>query len=35
LINNNEDDKGVKPVGYTPDVDEYHKWLEEGIKSLK
>ena len=35
LINNNEDDKGVKPVGYTPNVEEYHKWLEEGIKSLK
>ena len=24
-----------KPVGYTPDVEEYKKWLEEGIGSFK
>jgi thiol:disulfide interchange protein DsbD len=24
-----------KPVGYTPDVAEYKKWLEEGIESFK
>ena len=24
-----------KPVGYTPDVEEYKKWLEEGIANFK
>lgn len=24
-----------KPVGYTPDVEEYKAWLEEGIKAFK
>lgn len=25
----------VKPVGYTPDVEEYQNWLREGIKAFK
>ena len=24
-----------KPVGYTPDVEEYKNWLEEGIANFK
>ena len=24
-----------KPVGYTPDVEEYKKWLEDGISKFK
>jgi thiol:disulfide interchange protein len=32
------DDKGkdlTKPVGYTPDVEEYKTWLEEGLATFK
>jgi len=36
LINNDEVViDAVKPVGYTPDVEEYHTWLKDGIKDLK
>ena len=24
-----------KPVGYTPDADEYHDWLKAGVKRFK
>jgi thiol:disulfide interchange protein DsbD len=24
-----------QPVGYTPDVEEYKKWLEDGISKFK
>mgnify|MGYP003646837796 CR=1 FL=1 len=34
LIDDNEN-KLVEPVGYTPDVDEYEAWLEEGITNFK
>jgi len=36
LVNNDEVAVDVvKPVGYTPDIEEYHNWLKEGIKNLK
>ncbi|VAW25840.1 Cytochrome c-type biogenesis protein DsbD, protein-disulfide reductase [hydrothermal vent metagenome] len=34
LINLNEDNLN-DPVAYTPDVDEYYKWLKEGIANFK
>ncbi|MGK0377284.1 MAG: thiol:disulfide interchange protein DsbD [Patiriisocius sp.] len=34
LMDHNEENL-VKPVGYTPDVDEYEKWLNAGIANFK
>ncbi len=34
LMNLNEENLN-EPVGYTPDVDEYYTWLQEGIKKFK
>jgi len=34
LIGHNEENLN-DPVGYTPDVEEYHKWLKEGIDNFK
>ncbi|QDO95485.1 thiol:disulfide interchange protein [Formosa sediminum] len=33
IIDHNEE-KLVDPVGYTPDVDTYHAWLEEGVNKF-
>ena len=34
LIDNNEN-KLTEPIGYTPDIEEYEAWLEEGITNFK
>ncbi|WP_457618212.1 cytochrome c biogenesis protein CcdA [Lutibacter sp.] len=34
LMNHNEENLN-DPVAYTPDVDEYYKWLKEGIANFK
>lgn len=34
LIGHDEENL-IDPVGYTPDVDEYHAWLEKGIGNFK
>ena len=34
LMDHNEDNL-IDPVAYTPDVDEYHAWLEKGISNFK
>ena len=34
LMDHNEENL-IKPVGYTPDVDEYEKWLNDGIVNFK
>ncbi|WP_225035617.1 protein-disulfide reductase DsbD family protein [Winogradskyella sp. SM1960] len=33
LMDHNED-KLIEPVGYTPDVEDYHTWLETGISKF-
>jgi len=36
LLNNDEVPvDGVKPVGYTPDIEEYQNWLKSGLDKLK
>jgi thiol:disulfide interchange protein DsbD len=25
----------IEPVGYTPDVEEYHGWLKKGVGAFK
>jgi thiol:disulfide interchange protein DsbD len=34
LVNGNEENLN-KPVGYTPDVEEYLTWLKEGVGNYK
>lgn len=34
LMDHNEENL-IAPVAYTPDVDEYHNWLEKGINNFK
>ncbi|WP_298902541.1 protein-disulfide reductase DsbD domain-containing protein [uncultured Psychroserpens sp.] len=34
LMNHNEENL-IKPVGYTPDADEYYDWLTNGIKNFE
>lgn len=34
LMDHNEENL-IDPAGYTPDVDEYHAWLKEGISKFK
>lgn len=34
LMNHNEENL-IEPVAYTPDVDDYYNWLEQGIKNYK
>ncbi len=35
VILNHKEEKMNEPVGYTPDVDEYYKWLKKGIENFK
>ncbi|WP_418511696.1 protein-disulfide reductase DsbD family protein [Corallibacter sp.] len=35
VIQNTEGEDISEPVGYTPDVNEYHDWLEKGIQTFK
>lgn len=34
LMNHNEENL-IAPVAYTPDVDEFHNWLKEGVSKFK
>lgn len=34
LMDHNEENL-IDPVAYTPNIDEYHNWLEQGIKNYK
>ncbi len=34
VILNHKEEKLNEPVGYTPDIDEYYKWLIEGIEEF-
>ncbi|WP_121665488.1 protein-disulfide reductase DsbD family protein [Mesonia aquimarina] len=35
ILLNNEEEMLNKPVGYTPDVDEYEDWLTEGLSNFE
>lgn len=35
VLIDHEENSLIEPVGYTPDVDEYNKWLADGIANFK
>ncbi|WP_428740649.1 protein-disulfide reductase DsbD family protein [Tenacibaculum sp.] len=35
VLMNHDESNLIDPVAYTPDVDEYHSWLQEGIANFK
>ena len=35
VLTNHEGENLIDPVGYTPDVEEYHTWLKKGIANFK
>ncbi|MDO4229820.1 MAG: cytochrome c biogenesis protein CcdA [Capnocytophaga sp.] len=35
VLMNHDEANLVPPIGYTPDVDEFHKWLKTGVEAFK
>jgi thiol:disulfide interchange protein DsbD len=31
---NHDEENLIEPVGYTPDVTEYHEWLKQGLSNF-
>lgn len=34
VLMNHDEENLIEPVGYTPDVEEYHKWLKTGLSNF-